>query len=66
MMTVDNADSDQVMLESQGGNTDTDTPERLNDHFLSEYLPVSSNRLIVITSRVREAVEWLDVKPMEI
>ena len=71
---VDNADMADVLFEPSNGGTNTNTTAASTDHSLSEFLPLSPNGSIVITSRSREVVEGLveyrddilEVKPMEV
>jgi hypothetical protein len=73
-MVVDNADEAAVMFEPWNGGTSTTTAAASTAHSLSDFLPLSFQGSIVITSRSREVVERsqvfsediLDVEPMEI
>ena len=75
-MVVDNADDAGVMFEPWNGETTTTTTAitASTAQSLSDFLPLSSNGSIVVTSRSREVVERLqvfsedvlDVDPMEV
>jgi hypothetical protein len=60
-MVVDNADDAAVMFESRYRETGITTTAPRRAHSLSNYLPLSSQGSIVITSRTREVVENLQV-----
>ena len=61
MMVVDNADNRDVVFGAWSGemNGPAATPSR--NKSMSDYLPVSSNGSIVVTSRNREVLEGLDI-----
>jgi len=73
-MIVDNADDCDVMFEPWDGGTHRGTAVASADRSLSEFLPVSLNGSIVVTSRNQEVVsriqvhkeDILEVRPMEV
>jgi hypothetical protein len=73
-MVVDNADDATVMFEPWSGETGTTRAAPSTAHSVSDFLPLSSHGLILITSRSREVVERLQVfsedvlnlEPMEV
>jgi hypothetical protein len=73
-MIVDNADDCDVMFQRWDGGTHRGTAVASMDRSLSEFLPVSPNGSVVVTSRNQEVVsriqvhkeDVLDVRPMEV
>ncbi|KAI1608989.1 hypothetical protein EDD36DRAFT_446781 [Exophiala viscosa] len=74
-MVVDNADDEQVMLNSRKSETDSEASATvLSDRSLADYLPSSSNGSVVITTRNRKVAEGLieyaedilDLGPMDV
>ena len=57
LMAVDNANSKEVMFAAWDG----ETMGQAGKKSVSDYLPVSSNGSIVVTSRNREVLEGLDI-----
>ena len=60
-MVVDNADNREVMFAPWTVEMKEQAATHSRNGSVSDYLPVSSNGSIVVTSRDREAVEGLDI-----
>ena len=61
MMVVDNADNRDVVLGPWRGEISGPAATASRNKSMSDYLPVSSNGSIVVTSRNREVLEGLDI-----
>ena len=61
MMVVDNADNREVMFTGWSGETTGPAATASRKQSVSDYLPVSDNGSIVVTSRNREVLEGLDI-----